>query len=308
MNDLNPENEKTRQPTEQQKVIDDRVNNLKYQLSVQRRSLSSTGLIDISKRQISSLAALGPQPHLRILNITETPIKSLASLPPQPFLTQIIANGSQLETLAGLSRFPKLREISFKETPLFVKPNIRIACLIVIGNQLSRINQKKVKKIERLDASKYPIIAKYLLEADWQLEVPVPSMEQFQKLSQEEKFRDSVPNDPSIYRFPNVLIDIHEEKEKELLLSNSILRQSDDEEEIPEEINEQDRLDAELEKELVQKLASFGIRVKQGEECRGEIIEAISGLADLVKIFDTCTETVTGYREEKEEEEENNEL
>ncbi|OHT15484.1 hypothetical protein TRFO_02788 [Tritrichomonas foetus] len=305
INDSNREMKKPRQSTKHEKIYSDRNNNLKYKLSVQRPSLGSTGLLNLRGLNIESLEALVPQPHLKILDITKTTIKSLASLPPQPLLTKIIADESKLETLAGLSRHPKLKEISFKKTPLNLKPNIRIACLIVTGNHLSRINSKTIEKIERLDASKYPIVAKYLLEADWQLEVPVPSMEHFHKLSREEKFKENVPNDPSIYRLPNVLIDIHDESEKEKLLSSSILRQNEDDE-IDEEINEQDKLDADLEKELVEKLASVGIRVNQGKECRKEIIDAISNLVKLVQIFNTCKETVSDHRDE--EKEENNEL
>lgn len=277
-----------------------RYNKLKYQLTVQRRSLNLTGLISIQDPEITSLAGFGVMPHLKILNISRSHIKSLDALPAQPLLNQIVADHSELSSFAGLSRHKKLRDVSFIGTPLESKPNSRLACIIVVGPNIAIVNKRGVKKSEREEASRYPKITKLLLEAGWELESPVPSPEKFREILKDEKYRSVLENAKSTQSY-NML-----GERKDLLKTSSSRLETDDQEENDQQANieENDKL---LEERLNELLRKTGIRVKQDKHRRKEILEAISELANLVKIFELCAEDIKDIKKEDSKEEKSNE-
>ncbi|KAK8891054.1 hypothetical protein M9Y10_028259 [Tritrichomonas musculus] len=269
-----------------------RVNKLKYQLTVQRRSLNLTGLISINEPDITSLAGFGVMPHLKVLNITRSHIKSLESLPAQPILQQIVADNSELSSFAGLSRHKKLRDVSFIGSPLESKPNSRLSCIIVVGPQIAIINKRIVKKSEREEASKYPKITRLLLEAGWDLETPVPSPEKFREILKDEKYRSVLDEAKSIQSY-NFL------SERRDLYKSSSLHLEEDEQAEQESNEENDKL---LEEKLNEILRRTGIRVKQDKHRRKEILEAITELANLVKIFELCAEDIKDIKKDDSKE------
>jgi hypothetical protein len=165
-------------------------NRVRYQISVQRQSLTKTGVLNLSRPNdalpvlaIRSLKGIGTQPHLRVLDLTLSPITSLRELPSQPALQQILASGSAIKDYVGLSRHPHLKLISFEETPLANRDNFRLSCLVLVGPHLASINGVSVSNAERRIACTYPLIAKPLLDHDWKIEVPVPSSQRFKALA-----------------------------------------------------------------------------------------------------------------------------
>lgn len=277
-----------------------RVNKLKYQITVQRRSLNLTGLISIQDPEITSLAGFGVMPHLKVLNISRSHIKSLDALPAQPLLCQIIADQSELSSFAGLSRHKKLRDVSFIGTPLESQPNSRLACIIVVGPNISVINKRSVKKSEREEALKYPKISKLLLEAGWELEKPVPSAEKFREILKDEKYSTVIENAKSAKSYSYLT------EKKDLLKTPSIPFEDEDDQEEPQQANTEEN-DSLLEERLNEILRRTGIRVKQDKHRQNEILEAVSELANLVKIFELCAEDIKDIKKEDSKEEKNNE-
>jgi hypothetical protein len=167
---------------------------LKYQLSIQRVSLSSkAGLLNLSRAQlqndplgrgaesVESLSALGTQPHLRTLILSETPLCSLDTLPPQPNLRHLIADRSAIDSYGGLSRHPRLASLSLVSTPLAERPLFRLSCIVLVGVHLASINGDPVTIDEKLEATQYPLIARDLIEHGWEIERPLPSSARFKE-------------------------------------------------------------------------------------------------------------------------------
>lgn len=271
---------------------------LKYQITVQRRSLNLTGLISIQDPEITSLTGFGVMPHLKILNISRSHIKSLDTLPAQPLLNQIVADHSDLSSFAGLSRHKKLRDVSFIGTPLESKPNSRLACIIVVGPQISIVNKRGVKRSEREEASRYPRITKLLLEAGWDLETPVPSTEKFREILKDEKYQSVLENAKNSKSYSMLT-------ERKDLLKASSTRFEDDDQEDSEQTNNEEN-DQILELKLNELLRKTGIRVKQDKHRRKEILEALSELANLVKIFELCAEDIKDIKKDDSNEDKNN--
>ena len=259
---------------------------LKYQITVQRRSLNLTGLISIQDPEITSL------------NISRSHIKSLDTLPAQPLLNQIVADHSDLSSFAGLSRHKKLRDVSFIGTPLESKPNSRLACIIVVGPQISIVNKRGVKRSEREEASRYPRITKLLLEAGWDLETPVPSTEKFREILKDEKYQSVLENAKNSKSYSMLT-------ERKDLLKASSTRFEDDDQEDSEQTNNEEN-DQILELKLNELLRKTGIRVKQDKHRRKEILEALSELANLVKIFELCAEDIKDIKKDDSNEDKNN--
>ena len=241
------------------------------------------------------LKTLGIQPKLRILDLKGSKIRSLEFLQKQPALQIINADGSRLETLAGLSRHPHLKAISFNETPLALKPNIRIAAIVVIGNRLTTINHQPVKLEERKKAAQYPLIAKYLLEEGWQLTDTIPSKKKFLEIFQD-IIKSKYDDKPETY-FQKINMS---NTEFNLLFTKtpvfSGVKKADNNR--PQEVEEEDQepnadeLDDELQEKLSQTLSRIGIRVKKGEMGRTEILDAITAITNLVKIFDNSADQI----------------
>lgn len=283
-------------------------NSLKYQLSIQRPSLSRNGLLNLSGLDITSLEKMGTQKNLKILNISNTNLESLETLPTQPNLCQIIADDTQINSYAGLMRHPKLRSISFLRTPIAEDDHkFRLAILVLVGQMLSVINGTAVTAKERIEAAKYPLIARYLIETDWEIQEPVPSTEDFRKLVVDSGIRlkgvdSEFTNDEALKYFvpPPQLIPVETVKRKDF--------PSDESDEDVETINQ----DLDLQKQIYKELHSIGITVNKGPDMQKEIVMAVKGLADLVKNFEGCYKEVFNINEDvqsdayfEEEEEEN---
>lgn len=281
---------------------------LKYQLSIQRPSLSRNGLLNLSGLAITSLAEMGTQKYLKILNISNTNLDSLETLPAQPNLQQIIADNTQIDSFVGLMRHPKLKSVSFLNTPIAEDDHkFRLTLLVLVGQMLSVINGVPVSAKERIEASKYPLITRYLIENNWEIEEPVPSTEDFRKLVVDSGIRlkgvdSEFTNDEAQKYFvpPPQLVPIDTMKKKEF-------PSDDSDEDVDTMIINQD---IDLQKQIYKELHSIGITVNKGPDMQREIVMAVKGLADLVKNFEGCYKEVfnvngdvqsEGYFEEEEE-------
>jgi hypothetical protein len=114
-------------------------------------------------------------------------LDSLKTLAPQPILDTIIADGTQINSFVGLARHPRLRSVSFKDTPLSRRPNFRISLAIVVGQHLATITGVAVTAKERSAANRFPLIARTLVQLGWDATTPVPSTDEFKKLAGEFK-------------------------------------------------------------------------------------------------------------------------
>lgn len=281
-------------------------NRVKYQLSIQRPSLTRIGLLNLSGLDITSLAELGTQKYLKILNISHTSLESLETLPSQPNMQQIIADDTQICSYVGLMRHPKLKSVSFLNTPIAEDDHkFRLTMLVLVGQMLSVINGVPVSAKERIEASKYPLIARNLIEANWEIQEPVPSAEDFRKLVVASGIRlrgvdSEFTNDEAQKYFspPPQLVPIDTGKRKDI--------PSDDSDENIDSIDQ----DIDLQKQIYKELHSIGITVNKGPDMQKEIVLAVKGLADLVKNFESCYKEVfniatdvqsEGYFEEEEE-------
>jgi hypothetical protein len=258
-------------------------------LLTQRQSLASSGLISLKSSSISSLAKLGPQRKLRILDISKTPIESLGSLESQEILSEIIADDSTLKDFKGLDRHPKLAKFSAISTPLSDRPNFRIACLIVIGPMLSFINGGAVTTAERDQTRPYPKIAKYLLLFGWDLELRDISEDEYKRLAQEHGVKI---NDKSFEALTK--------SEIKALFRLPVLPKSkqDVEREVSEYVEETHTLARRREEEAEEKLAGqiadqlgrIGVNVRPGPAMKDEILTALTGLADVVRVLEEVDE------------------
>ncbi|KAH0785428.1 hypothetical protein GPJ56_010655 [Histomonas meleagridis] len=204
------------------------------------------GLICLKDLQIDSLETLGKQPDLRILDISGTSIKSLEQLEPQPNLIKVIANDSKLEFLTGISKQKNLREISYLETPLSTKKYMRVSLLIAIGQGLSVVNDVTIKAFERIEASKYPPIAKELINKGWELTGKVPTDEEFYELSQQ------------------------------FGVDYFSFYQTEEDAKIP---------DLKLARAISRKLGSIGIRIQEGPNMKNDIINAITSITKAISFL-----------------------
>ena len=273
-------------------------NKLKYQLSIQRPSLSNLGLLNLSGLDITSLEDMGTQKNLRTLDISGTPIESLESLPAQPNLQQLVADGTRVNTFAGLCRHPKLRSVSLQRTPISETENFRLSLLVLVGQMLAVINGTPVRPSERVAAAKYPIIARMLLEAGWQIEVPPPGKDEMRELALDYNIR-----------VKGVDPEFSSDESKKYLDPPPQLVPIDTKEfesESEEDINEFSQ-EVDLQNALYEKLHTIGITVNKGPNMQREIVEAVKGLADLVKGFEGCYKEVFQLNDNEDDEDENQE-
>jgi len=155
------------------------LNSLPQSLNICRRELSETGYLGWQRVTFTDLRSLGCQKKLKILDISYSEIESLHTLMSQPSMIKIVADNSKIANFAGLSCQPRLRDISFINTPLSQSDNFRLAAIVCIGPRLSVINNIPVSKQERRIAEAYPPISRYLIEAGWILQYPLPSPHDF---------------------------------------------------------------------------------------------------------------------------------
>ena len=286
-------------------------NRVKYQLQIQRPSLSRAGLLNLSGLDITSLAEIGTQKYLKILNISNTNLESLDTLPSQPNLQQIIADDTQMSSFIGIMRHPKLRSVSFLNTPIAEDDHkFRLTLLVLVGQMLSVINGVPVSPKERIEASKYPLIARYLIETNWEIQEPVPTTEEFRELSVNSGIRlkgvdSEFTNDEAQKYFvpPPQLVPIDPGKYR-------MFPSDDSDDNIDTMIINQD---LDLQKQIYKELHNIGVTANKGPDMQREIVMAVKGLADIVKNFENCYKDVfnvpqnTQYIEYFEEEEERDE-
>lgn len=270
-------------------------NELRYQLNIQRQSLSSSGFVTLKgQKGITSLEEFGTQHRLKTLDLTGTPLKSLSTLAGQPWLTKLILNNSSIESYEGLSRHPRLEEISATGTALADRPNFRLALVILVGPKLRYINGTKVKLSERQDAASFPRLAKLLIEAGWDPTDKTLSVQEYRKLvdeydlvvgdarlaDDEERFGELI-NPPAVF--------VPHEAKSESAADDKVAEAAAKKEE-------------KLVKDLATVLSRIGIRVQQGEKRKEEIVVAVSQLAELAKMVDECADEILGVEEEDAEE------
>lgn len=266
---------------------------VKYQLSVQRRSLSLNGLLNLKDRNITNLADIGTQPKLKTLNLTNLPITSLETLPPQPDLRHIIADNTSIDTFAGLSRHPRLQSISLIDTPLSQQKDFRLTCLVLCGQRLTSINGKGANDREKMQGNAYPLIARYLIEAGWPIEKPVPSTEKFKQLAI--KYRLKIRGVDS--EFSNAEALKYFKPPPALTKENATVENLWSDEECEESFETNNEL---LEK-ICERLKKVGINVDADEE---SVLQVVSGLAGIINDLGMCTKQLLGGNDEFLEEEE----
>lgn len=270
-------------------------NRVKYQLQIQRPSLSRAGLLNLSGLDITSLAEIGTQKYLKILNISNTNLESLDTLPSQPNLQQIIADDTQMNSFIGIMRHPKLRSVSFLNTPIAEDDHkFRLTLLVLVGQMLSVINGVPVSPRERIEASKYPLISRYLIETNWEIQEPVPTTEEFRELTVNSGIRlkgvdSEFTNDEAQKYFvpPPQLVPIE---------TGKLIFQSDDSDENIDTVIINQDLD--LQKQIYKELHNIGITVNKGPDMQKEIVMAVKGLADIVKNFESCYKEVFNIPED----------
>jgi hypothetical protein len=258
---------------------------LRSLLLSQRQSLGSSGLISLKSSGLTSLAKLGPQRKLRILDISQNPIKSLDSLESQESLAEVIADDTQLEDFKGLDRHPKLAKFSAVGTPLSNRGNFRLSSLIVIGPLLSFINGTAVATSERDQIRRFPKIVRYLLQAGWELEFRDISEEEYKRMAQERGVKvNGKPFDElskaeikALFRMP-MLLKSKQELEREV---NAYV-----EETLTQAKRTEEQAEEALANEIAQQLGRIGVNVKAGPKRKEEILTALGGLAEVVRVLE----------------------
>ena len=74
--------------------------------------------LDLSGRELRSLAGLALPPDLAQLDLAQNELTSLEGLPPLPALRELIVNRNRLRSLAGLGAAPALERLSCSFNPL----------------------------------------------------------------------------------------------------------------------------------------------------------------------------------------------
>jgi hypothetical protein len=266
------------------KVQDKDYENIKYQLKIQRVALSSKGRLNLSQPdpdlppiRLTTLTPLGTQQRLKVLDVSKTPLAGLQTLPPQPVLEKIIANETQIGTYAGLGRHPRLKSLWLLGTPLSALPQFRLTLCILVGTHLTSINGVPVSPGERSTASEYPLLARYLIEAGWEVEVPAPSLERFIALSNEKRLRFKGVDSG----FTTVEAQKYLRAPPALLVVKS--RPDGECESPPEEQNPND----ELIRAICVKLDAVGFHIKPDET---NVLHAIERLAGILQELGTVSE------------------
>jgi hypothetical protein len=266
-----------------------KVPDLKTLLHSQRTNLGTSGLISLRSAPVTSLALLKRQPKLRVLDISKTPLTSLESLESQDALTEIIADESALADFRGLDRHPKLAKFSSISTPLAERPHFRLASLIVIGPMLSSINGSPVTTAERNQIRSFPKIAKHLLFSGWALEVRDIPEDEYKRIAHDRHV--AINGRP---------FDTLEKGEIKALFQLPVMPKSkaEIEREVTEYVEEiqtqaqrlQEQAEEELAGQIAHQLARIGINVRPGPEMKDEIIEALGGLADVVRVLEEAAD------------------
>jgi hypothetical protein len=274
-------------------------------LLTQRQSLASCGRISLKSTTITSLSKLVPQPKLRVLDVSGTSFKTLESLIEQPALSEIIADGSQLEDFKGLDRHRKLSRFSAVGTPLSRRPHFRIELLIVVGPLLSFINGTPVTTAEREETRPFPQIVKCLLQSGWNFDKQTLSTKEYKDLAKSRSlhFKDksfeqlSEQEKKELFRLPNLPKPSENVKQEVEKFMEETEKQQKQKEELAEE---------KLSEELAEQLGRIGINVKPGPTRKEEILSALEGLSEVVKILEEVEEIeevaeVEGLAEVEEE-------
>jgi hypothetical protein len=158
-------------------------------LQRQRRSLSMTGILEISAGVVlprkAPLSPLGSVKPLVELRLSDTPLTSFESLLAQPCLKVLIADNSQIASLVGLQRQNRLATLSLIATPVSQHEFFRLTALLVAGQHLTSLNGQPITQTERKMALSFPPIAKKLAEAGWIVQYPPPSDLDFQYLARQ---------------------------------------------------------------------------------------------------------------------------
>jgi hypothetical protein len=267
---------------------EERLDQVKYQLKLQRRSIALTGLLNLSARPISALIDVGTQPRLKVLDISNTPIDSLDTLPPQPFLREIIANGSQIDNFVGFSRHPRLAALSMIGTPISRRPNFRVICLVLVGQRLTSIDGRSTGSGERREAAAYPLVARHLIEAGWELDPELPSITRFRELAG--KYR---------LRFPGVDSEFMNDEASKYFVPPPAFLPGPRYVEMEYE-EEEDTEERTLLLQICSELRRIGIKVEPRED---QVVRVVRKLGDALKGLDENVDGLLGSTAEEEPEE-----
>lgn len=246
-------------------------------MKLQRTKLSSRGILDFSNLKFTNLSELGNQKCLKTLILNGLPIDSLETIPPQSFLQTIIANDSNISSFGGLSRHPQLKSISFKNTPLSKLPNFRLCCAIVCCSNLIEINGVKITKEERQLAKRYPPIARLLIEGNWNVVVPPPNTEQFRQIAIDRHLSiQDVDAD-----FTNDVAEKYLKSPRSLNSKNKYIPLDDDY--LMDEDEDPIVADQELVDNLIDTLATIGIKIPRDDGAQDDILDALEMLSIILQ-------------------------
>ena len=272
-------------------------------LTTQRRSLGTTGFIDLRHTKIPSFTQLGSQPKLRKLNVSHSDITSFETLPSQPVMTQLIANNTKINSYIGLSRQPRLSNLSLKNTPLSNRPHFRLEALIVVGQHLMTLNGEQITNEERAIASRYPVVAQNLIEAGWKLVHPCPKIDTFRNLAisynlkfkgvdknftneNADKYLRPPPQIPIITDMHETVVGVHNNRQQK-----------------KEEQEQQLAQDKELMDAIATELKRIGIFIGKDLHMEENIITAVQGLCDIVHTLEPCGDVLLRMTEADNHEE-----
>jgi hypothetical protein len=121
---------------------------------------------------------------IRSLSLAYCHISSIARLQPLPNLTTFIADFSQISSFINFFSISSIRKLSLIRTPVAIAPTFVISALLVCPH-LASLNGRQVPALQIQRASRYPPIAKALVNAGWFAEFPPPHEDRLGELSTE---------------------------------------------------------------------------------------------------------------------------
>jgi CBS domain-containing protein len=119
---------------------------------------------------------------IRILNLSFVQISSIAGLAPLPNIERFIADGSQIGSFVNFTAIQTIRSLSLIHTPISQSPQFLLSAMIMCPYLVS-VNGKLVPAGIRTRASKYPVLARKLIDAGWIPEYPCPCDEELTEIA-----------------------------------------------------------------------------------------------------------------------------
>lgn len=244
---------------------------LQQALTIKRRELATSGLLDWKEIRFNDFRALGSQKSLKKLDISNSSVTSLHTLQPQPQLKEIICDGSKLNSFAGLSSQPRLSSFSFKNTPLANTENSRLAAIICIGPRLSLLNGTPVTRKERQLAACYPPVAQFLVENGWVVKYPLPSIHDFHFLA--DQFGINTRPEDFVAKCPPPAEDVKETENQPSF-------------DFSDDMSTTSASSSQLTHRLSSIIRPLGFAIQGGNEERRDIVKAVAMICDTIEAIE----------------------